>query len=72
MYYYPVLKTHIIIENFINERKRKENEERMRQMDIERYKNERKNLEEEDMNIYKEDESNRNNSDFESSEGEQT
>ena len=72
VYYYPVLKTHIIIENFINERKRKENEERMRQMDIERYKNERKNLEEEDMNIYKEDESNRNNSDFESSEDEQT
>ncbi len=47
-------------------------EEKRRQMDILRYNNERKLLDEEDVNMYKDDESNRYNSDYESSEDEQT
>ena len=72
IYSYPVLKTHRIIENYENEKRRKEMEEKRRQMDILRYNNERKLLDEEDINMYKDDESNRYNSDYESSEDEQT
>ena len=72
IYSYPVLKTHRIIENYENEKRRKEMEEKRRQMDILRYNNERKLLDEEDVNMYKDDESNRYNSDYESSEDEQT
>ena len=72
VYYYPVLKTHKIIENYENEKRRKEMEEKRRQMDKLRYENERKLLEDEDVNIYKGDESHRYNSDYESSEDEQT
>ena len=72
IYSYPVLKTHRIIENYENEKNRREMEIKRKQMDKLRYENERRLLQDEDINIYKEDESNRNDSDFESSEGDQT
>jgi siroheme synthase (precorrin-2 oxidase/ferrochelatase) len=54
-FFYPNLKTHIIIENLREqERLRKLEEERIEQ-DKKRYNFERKALKDEDINIYKED-----------------
>ena len=67
-YYYPILKTHKIIERNEEERRQKIIEEKKKEMDIIRYENERKTLKEEDINIYKEDDGPKSNSDDESSE----
>ena len=62
-YYYPKLKTHLIIERNKEEEKQRQLEREKREQEIRRYENERKIFEEEDVNIYKgEEEKNENNS----------
>ena len=62
-YYYPKLKTHIIIERNKEEEKQRQLEREKREQEIKRYENERKIFKEEDVNIYKgEEEKNENNS----------
>ena len=67
-YYYPILKTHLIIEKNEEEVKRRITEERNREMDIKRYEHERKMFKEEDINIYKDEDEPRSVSEEESSE----
>ena len=67
-YYYPVLKTHKIIERNEEERRQRIQEEKRKEMDKIRFENERRTLKEEDINIYKEDDAPKSNSEEESSE----
>jgi len=67
-YYYPILKTHKIIERNEEERRQRILEEKMKEMDKIRYENERRTLKEEDINIYKGEDEPKSNSEEESSE----
>ena len=62
-YYYPKLKTHETIERLREEEKQRLLEEKKRELEIQRYENERKILNEEDINIYKGERYEENNSD---------
>mgnify|MGYP006873036226 CR=1 FL=1 len=68
IYYYPILKTHKIIERNEEERKQKLIEEKRKAMDKLRYEKERRTLKEEDINIYKEEDAPKSNTEEESSE----
>ena len=57
-YYYPMLKTHQIIERNRKEEEKRRLEKEKRENEIKRYENERKIFKEEDINIYKEEEKN--------------
>ena len=61
-YYYPILKTHKLIEKNNEEEKQRQLEIKKRELEIKRYEHERKVFEEEDVNIYKGEEKNENNS----------
>ena len=65
-YYYPILKTHKIIERNKKEEELRRIEEEKREKEIKRYENERKKYKEEDINIYKGEDKNENNSDSDS------
>ena len=65
-YYYPILKTHKIIERNKEEERQRKFEEEKRENEIKRYENEREKFKEEDINIYKVEEKNENNSDSDS------
>ena len=67
-YYYPILKTHKIIERNEEERRQRILEEKMKEMDKIRFENERRTLKEEDINIYKGEDEPKSNSEEESSE----
>ena len=68
-YYYPVLKSHKIIERMEEEKRQKILEEKNREMDRLRYEKARRIFKEEDINIYKDEESApKSNSEYESSE----
>jgi F0F1-type ATP synthase alpha subunit len=67
-YYYPILKTHKIIERNEEERRQRILEEKMKEMDKIRFENERRTLKEEDINIYKGEDDPKSNSEEESSE----
>ena len=68
IYYYPILKTHKIIERNEEERKQKLIEEKRKAMDKLRYEKERRTLKEEEINIYKEEDAPKSNTEEESSE----
>ena len=68
IYYYPILKTHKIIERNEEERKQKLIEEKRKAMDKLRYEKERRTLKEEDININKEEDAPKSNTEEESSE----
>jgi hypothetical protein len=55
-FFYPKLKTHILIEKIMEEEELKRLEEERRLKEIERYEMERKNLKNEDVNAYQEEE----------------
>ena len=61
-YYYPILKAHKLIEKNNEEEKQRQLEIKKRELEIKRYEHERKVFEEEDVNIYKGEEKNENNS----------
>ena len=62
-YYYPILKTHIIIEKIKEEEEQKKLEEEKREKEIKRYEYEREIFKEEDINIYKGEEVKEENTD---------
>ena len=62
-YYYPILKTHKIIERNKEEEEQRQLEKEKRELEIKRYENERRIFKEEDVNVYKDEEKNENNSD---------
>ena len=67
-YFYPVLKTHKIIEKNEEEKRRKIIEEKRKEMDKIRFEKERNAFKEEDINIYKGEDEQKYNSETESEE----